>query len=73
MNNVTSLVGPRVILKKHEQMNPTLTLIVSAVKGEILVDISAPGTIGELLLMIKVLQHQVDKMIFKAEVPTSAN
>lgn len=57
-------ISPIQILKKHIQSNPKISIAISITeRGELSGDISAPGTIGDVLLMQKCLERQVNIMM----------
>jgi hypothetical protein len=51
------------ILDKHIQYDPDISFVVSSKDGVIHYDISAPGTISQLLLMQKILAIEIDRLI----------
>lgn len=56
-------LSPIIVLKKHIDLKPQLTVVISSVNGSIQCDFSSPGTLGELLLMKRIMEMQIDKII----------
>ena len=62
------------VLKKHLEIKPKLTAIFSILEnGSITFDFSAPGTLGELLLIERIFKLELDKFVGQLRATSDLN
>ena len=65
-DNVVSIGGgPQQVLRKHLEAQPELAVCLSIKQGMCSVDFSAPFTLGDLLLLHRLMGAEIDRVIFQ--------
>jgi hypothetical protein len=64
MENIRGLTGPIEILNRTLLMNPVEAIVISHLpNGEFRIEFAVPGGVERMLLMLKILEIQINRMM----------